>query len=235
MCCVDYECDDEQCWWVHWLCNINILCHASAERWELLASGLMSITPPRSVKEGRKKHSHLHCRGCFNNYNCKGTSSMLFPGKRQTDCLRHHSESDSIHLESSTQRGFDWQSHCLVSERLLLWCPVPVIKDLFKTGSITLIVEFRFKIQHFPPIPLSNTYAYFCMYTNARMRWMHMCMLTHSKEPISPLRPTFKANFDIKQAQWFSSHWFYMKHCFYFWVRKATVRLYFSQLQLYLI
>ncbi len=32
----------------------NILCHASAERWELLASGLMSITPPRSVKEAER-------------------------------------------------------------------------------------------------------------------------------------------------------------------------------------
>lgn len=40
-----------------------------------------------------------------------------------------------------------------------------------------------------------------------------------------------KNNASIK----FSSHWFYMKDCFHFWVRKATMRLYFSQLQLYLI
>lgn len=72
---------DEQCWWVHWLCSINILCHASAERWELLALGLMSITPPCSVKECWKEHSCLNSREdvLIIIPNCKETSHDLHP------------------------------------------------------------------------------------------------------------------------------------------------------------
>lgn len=160
LCCINVC--DEQCWWVHWLCSINILCHASAERWELLASGLMSITPPCSVKEGWKKHSCLNSREdvLIIIPNCKGTSHDLHPCYFQAKDRRLQAPLwEWFHLSNVIDLKCVWLAEPLFGLRVfwgffyrehLVWCPVPIIKGLFKMDSVTLIVEFRIRIEHFP-------------------------------------------------------------------------------------
>lgn len=83
---------------------------------------------------------------------CEGTSHDLHPcyfqRKRQRDGCRQRSVIGSKRVLIG--RATVWFARRSFYRRLLVWCSVPFIKEAFKMGSITLIVEFGFGIEHFP-------------------------------------------------------------------------------------